>query len=182
MKNLLRVIPAQVGIQFIRWIPAFAGMTVLCVLPLVANAGKAKGDSGLPIPRFVSLKSSEVNVRSGPGTRYPISWVYRKENLPVEVVEEFDYWRKIKDSEGSAGWVHKQMIDGVRSVLVKKGEHTLYKDPDSASPPELKADEGVIGKLLECNKEWCRVQISGRKAWIQKTYIYGVYKDEIHKK
>jgi SH3-like domain-containing protein len=167
------------GIHFLRTL-------LLCLtvfgLALPATAGKPKGDSGLPIPRFVSLKSAEVNVRSGPGTRYPITWVYRRENLPVEVIEEFDYWRKIKDVEGTSGWVHKQMIDGTRSMLTRSGIHTLYSEPDDTATPTLKAEAGVIGKLLECTQTWCRVQISGRKAWIQKSHIYGVYPDETYKK
>ncbi len=151
----------------------------LCA-PSAVFAARARSDSGLPIPRFVSLKAAEVNVRSGPGTRYPIVWVYRRERLPVEVVEEFDYWRKIRDVEGASGWVHKQMLDGARTVLTLPGMHTLYAQPDTSAKPQMKAEGGVVGALLECSLQWCRVQISGRKAWIARRALYGLARDEIY--
>lgn len=136
--------------------------------------------SGLPIPRFVSLRSSEVNVRTGPGTRYPISWVYRKAGMPVEVVEEFDYWRKIRDSEGTTGWVHKTMLEGKRNLMIKgKKAQIVRTDADEKSKPLLKAEPMVVGKLVECEKDWCRLQIDGRKGWLPKSTLWGVYANEV---
>ncbi len=140
----------------------------------------AAGASGLPVPRFVSLKSDEVNVRTGPGTRYPIAWVYRREGLPVEVIEEFDMWRKISDSEGTAGWVHKTMLEGKRNVVIKgKKAQIVRTDHDKDAKPLLKVEPSVTARLLECTKTWCRIQVSDHKGWIEKTGVWGVYKDEI---
>lgn len=152
---------------------------IACLACPAVAAEPQKGESGLPVPRFVSLKSDEINVRSGPGTRYPIQWVYHKEGLPVEVIEEFDYWRKIRDMEGSGGWVHKGMLAGTRTAAIKgKTAQTLRAEPEDSANPVLKAEPKVVGKISECDKEWCRMQIEGRKGWIRKKFLFGVYPKE----
>ncbi|NBX03477.1 MAG: hypothetical protein EBR02_05370 [Alphaproteobacteria bacterium] len=136
--------------------------------------------SGLPIPRFVALKADDTNVRTGPGTRYPISWVYHRANMPVEVVEEYDLWRKIRDVEGTTGWVHKTMIVGQRTVMIKgKEARIVRREPKEKAAPLLKSEPMVVAKLVECEKDWCRIQISGRKGWIEKTALWGVYPEEV---
>lgn len=153
---------------------------IFIALLFVVPAAQAAKTTGLPIPRFVSLKSTEVNVRSGPGTRYPIAWVYRREGMPVEIVEEYDYWRKIRDVEGTTGWVHKAMLDGHRTVMLKGKEPRVVRTaPEAKAKPLLKVEPMVIAKLAECEKDWCRIQISGRKGWIEKKYLWGVYDKEI---
>jgi SH3-like domain-containing protein len=144
-----------------------------------AAAKDAHNPSGMPIPRFVSLKSEEVNVRTGPGTRYPIQWVYRREGWPVEIIEEFDQWRKIRDLEGTSGWVHKGMLAGSRTALVRgKGARVVRADPDEKAHALFKVEPMVLAKLGECGKEWCRVQVSNRKGWLKKSQIWGVYPGE----
>lgn len=145
-----------------------------------AHATDPTANSGLPIPRFVSLKPEEVNVRTGPGTRYPIAWVYRRQGMPVEVVEEYDLWRKIRDAEGTTGWVHKTMLAGTRNAVIKGKEPRIVRiDPDAGAKPMLKAAPMVIAKLMECQPEWCRIQVSGRKGWIEKKFLWGVYTNEV---
>jgi SH3-like domain-containing protein len=147
---------------------------------LFAFPALAANQSGLPLPRFVSLKAGEVNVRTGPGTRYPIQWVYHREGMPVEIVEEFDLWRKIRDAEGTTGWVHKSMLEGRRNILVKgKGGHVVRQAPEAKARPLLKVEPMVIARVVECEKDWCRVQVSGRKGWIEKKYLWGVYPAEV---
>jgi SH3-like domain-containing protein len=136
--------------------------------------------SGLPLPRFVTLKSDETNARTGPGTRYPISWVYRRAHMPVEVVDEFELWRKIKDQEGATGWVHHTMLSGKRYAMVLgKGPQVMHIDASEDSKPLFKVEPSVIGALTECGPYWCRLQISGRKAWIKKDILWGVYPQEV---
>jgi SH3-like domain-containing protein len=143
-----------------------------------AFAAREEETAKLPLPRFVSLRSAEVNMRVGPGTRYSISWVYRREGLPVEVTQEFDQWRQIRDAEGATGWVHKQMLQGKRTAVVVGKVAVLRRSPEANANPALRAEPGVIGRVLACEKEWCRLQIEGRKAWIEKKHIFGVYKKE----
>ena len=151
---------------------------LLCLSGAGARAGDDQDVGGLPVPRFVSLRSNEVNMRVGPGARYSINWVYHREDLPVEIVQEFDQWREIRDSEGTLGWVHKQMVQGKRTAVIMGKLGTLRRSPDEHAGAVLRAEPGVIGKLLECEKEWCRVQIAARKGWIEKAHIWGVYAKE----
>lgn len=154
------------------------------ILLLFAASAKAQdasilNPSGLPMPRFVSLKSDEVNMRVGPGKRYPIRWVYRRARLPVQVIEEFAHWRKIKDYEGSVGWVQKDLLDGARTVLIMDKPQNLYADPEVSSSPIIRAAPLVIATLLACKPDWCNVEIQGRKAWIRKADIWGVTREEV---
>ena len=135
-------------------------------------------EQALPVPRFVSLRADEVNLRSGPGERYPIDWVLTKKGLPVEIVQEFDVWRKIRDSQGSVGWVHQRMLTGARTVIVTGETRTLHADPDAAAPPVARAEAGVIARLLECRGAWCRVEAQDRRGWLKRGEIWGVYADE----
>lgn len=148
---------------------------------LIATSAAASGDDEekkLPLPRFVSLKTDDVNMRVGPGVRYEIKWVYKHEGLPVEITQEFEAWRKIRDSDGTIGWVHKQMLQSKRNVVIKKHVGVLRKSPNEDSAAVIRAEPGVIGSLLECKPEWCRIQVSGHKGWMPKTGLWGVYKDE----
>ena len=157
----------------------FLLIAVISLLPAAACASPTN-TSGLPLPRFVTLKPEEANIRTGPGTRYPIQWVYRRQGMPVEVIEEYDLWRKIRDPEGTTGWVHKTMLDGKRSVMIRgKEAHVIRIDPEPDARPLLKAEPTVIGRLLECQSDWCRVKIDNRKGWIEKKFLWGVYKDEV---
>jgi SH3-like domain-containing protein len=135
--------------------------------------------SGLPIPRFVSLRSSEVNLRTGPGLTYPIDWIYRRTGMPVEVVEEFDTWRKIRDWEGSEGWVHQSMLDGKRTFLVTGAEVQVMRlAPELDAHPAARLSPGVVGELLECGPVWCRGNVDGYHGWIERERIFGVLPNE----
>jgi SH3-like domain-containing protein len=127
------------------------------------------------IPRFVSFRSEEVNLRTGPGTRYPIKWVYRKEGLPVEVVEEFEHWRKVKLPDGEDGWVFKGMLSGKRNVQIKAEVETVYQRPELNAPKVMRLEKGVVAELKICQEDWCQVSIAGAEGWIKKTSLYGVY-------
>jgi SH3-like domain-containing protein len=140
--------------------------------------GDALSDSGLPIPRFVSLKFEEVNMRSGPGRRYPIRWVYKRKNMPVEVVEEFGHWRKLRDVEGDEGWAHKSQLSGTRMAIFK-ADTILRRYPEASAPPMIKAQKNVIAQLLECDVNWCEVQVESYKSWVEKGAIWGVYAREV---
>ncbi|MGE0754255.1 MAG: SH3 domain-containing protein [Alphaproteobacteria bacterium] len=149
------------------------------LLPAV-GAAKTGSDTGLSIPRFVTLKSSEVNIRTGPGTRYPIQWVYRRQGLPVEIVEEFDLWRKVRDMEGTEGWIHKSMLSGGRSAIIQgAGPQIIRANPDNDARAMFKAEPKVQADVIECEVYWCRLQIAGRKGWLEKKYLWGVYSSEV---
>src|SRR6185437_16377242 len=101
-----------------------------------------------PVPRFVTLRADVVNLRSGPGSRYPVEWVYHRKGLPVEIVAQFDQWRQIRDSQGTEGWVHQRMVTGARNVVVAGAQRILRASADKGSAPVAKLDPGVIAHLL----------------------------------
>lgn len=141
--------------------------------------GTAIKTSGLPLPRFVSLKSDKVYVRTGPSVRYPIRWIYQKSDLPVEIVEEFDVWRKIRDSEGEGGWVSQTLLSGERTGLVK-GEDLapVREDPAEDARMVARLEPGVIARIEECDAAWCQVSAGGFKGWISRNSLWGIYENE----
>lgn len=143
-----------------------------------AGAATVGTETGLPIPRFVTLRAKEVNVRTGPGVRYPIDWVFQRPNLPVEVVAEFDTWRKIRDPEGTEGWVHQSMLSGRRTAIVIGDTRMIRRAPEDSAPAIARAEPGVIGWLEACRREWCEVDVAGLSGWIHRSHIWGVRIDE----
>ena len=154
------------------------GPLLIAVVALVSIGPVAAADKALAVPRFVTLRADEVNLRTGPGERYPIEWVYTRKGLPVEVVAEYDVWRKIRDSEGTEGWVHQRMITGNRAVIVRGGTQTLMSDPNPRSSVVARAEPGVIARLLECEGPWCRVEAQDVRGWLPRSELWGVYPDE----
>jgi len=154
---------------------------LILILLLSLVAADCLAAKPLPLPRFASLKSSEVNVRTGPGARYQVKWLLVKKDMPVEITAEFDQWRKIRDIGGDEGWVHKSMLYGRRSGIINNASPervTLYKSADTMSRPLLFAENGVTTELLACKREWCRIKIEGTKGWTLRKNLWGVYKDE----
>ncbi|WP_245825681.1 SH3 domain-containing protein [Oceanibaculum nanhaiense] len=148
------------------------------LLPALAMAQQSPAPSGLPIPRFVSLRSGEVNIRTGPGVRYPIDWVFLRKDMPVEIVAEFDTWRRIRDAEGTEGWVHQSLLSGKRTIVFTAPLASLRREPRESAPLVAKAEPGVIGELQECRPAWCRVKAAGLTGWVQPIEVWGVYPDE----
>jgi SH3-like domain-containing protein len=136
------------------------------------------GRTGLPLPRFVSLRNDEVNMRAGPGVRYPIEWVYHRRGLPVEIIDEFGNWRRIRDWEGDLGWVHSSMLSGRRTFRVTGEARILRREPGENAPAVAKLMPGVVGDLESCNGGWCRISVDGYDGWLQREEFYGVYPRE----
>lgn len=151
---------------------------VLAAQVSASAAAEEKDARQLPVPRFVTLAADEVNVRTGPGLRYPIRFIIRKEGLPVEIVREFDVWRQIRDVEGDEGWVHKSMLSGRRAVIIKGHIQTLLRKPEEDARPVVRLEPGVIAGLEECNDDWCGLEIASYEGWIRRNDIWGVYPDE----
>ena len=139
-------------------------------------------ESGLALPRMVSLRSNLINARSGPGARYPIEWVYRQKGAPVEIIAEFELWRKIRDWDGSETWVHKSMLSGKRSVkMTAKGESNIYNSQDYNSPVIAKVEDGVIGDIKKCpaGNSFCLIQYGSVEGWVPRSNFFGAYSDEV---
>jgi len=137
--------------------------------------------TGLPVPRYVSLKSGRINVRRGPGDDYPIEWVFEKKGLPVEITAESDRWRRIRDREGDTGWVWHSMLDGRRTGIVenKDGQPVaLHADPNVTSSIVAYAEPGVVAQLAVCKPDWCELKADGYEGWIERPMIWGTYPGE----
>ncbi len=158
--------------------------------PAGANAGEVaalprlRGASGLPLPRFVSLKSPEVRVRRGPSTQYQVAWVYTARGLPVEVVAEFEHWRRIRDADGEEGWVERSLLSGWRTAMVapwsREGRFVLRRTPASGGAPVAEVRGGVIGRVISCDGRWCKLKIGAYAGWMEQPVLWGVYRGEVY--
>lgn len=151
-----------------------------CGAGLAANApGTA---SGLPVPRYVSLKSDHVNVRAGPTKDQDVTWIYTRSGLPVEITAEFENWRRVRDSEGAEGWVYHSLLSGRRTAVVtmkKKDDLApIYDRADATSAVAAKLQAGVVATVKRCNEGWCRIAGNGFDGWIEQQRLWGVYADE----
>lgn len=142
------------------------------------------GASGLPLPRFASLRTNETNLRTGPGKRYPIDWVYKKQGLPLEITAEYDVWRRVRDVDGTEGWVHRAALTGKRMVISTEKLGKLYKFDSEDSAIVANIEGGAIGQLLSCGVEWCIVKFTEPnagevKGYLKKTSFWGAYQQEV---
>lgn len=155
-------------------------MFFLILLFTILVSDPANAQTGLPIPRFVSLRSNQVNLRTGPGTKYPVEWVYLKSDLPVEITEEFETWRRIKDSEGREGWIFQSMLSGRRTVRVTR-DALLLRAANVNALPLAKVEKGAVGKLTACPDgiRLCKVDFGSFQGWLPRESLWGVYRDEI---
>lgn len=136
---------------------------------------EASVNSGLTLPRYVSLASNQVNLRVGPGLKYPISWVLTRESLPVEIVREFDTWREIRTTDGDQGWVHQSLLSGRRTAMVHRTLRRIYQNPSADSRPLAEIEPGVIVGVETCAADWCEIEILNYNGWIEKEGLWGVY-------
>lgn len=152
-----------------------AALAALILFPTIALCAEE-----LPLPRFACVRSDETNVRTGPGKRYQIKWVMTKKNMPVEIVREFEQWRKIRDIRGDEGWVHANMLSGGRYVIVQNSAQVLRKTSSDSSRAVAKLEPGVVARLENCENEWCRVEVSDEaEGYLKRTGLWGVYPGEV---
>jgi SH3-like domain-containing protein len=139
---------------------------------------QSTGASGLTIPRFVSLSAGEANLRTGPGQRYPILWVYVRRGIPLEVTAEFGAWRRVRDMDGTIGWMHSALLSGQRTGVISGTIRTFFGEPNVSSTPVLQAEPGAIGIIEECSNGWCLLDFSGRGGWLPQEHFWGTYSNE----
>jgi SH3-like domain-containing protein len=135
--------------------------------------------TSLPLPRYVSLKTGEGNVRRGPSLEHRIDWVFHHRDYPLRITGEFEHWRRVEDMEGQGGWIYYTMLSGVRTVLVTEARTELRRAPEEKSDILALADEGVIGRLGACTLDWCEISAGGEEGWVEKSRLWGVDPEEI---
>jgi SH3-like domain-containing protein len=165
-----------------------AALLAAAVLAVLSASDPAAGDgptgavSGLPIPRFVSLKPDRVNVRSGPNKDQDVRWVYTRAGMPVEITAEFENWRRIRDWEGAEGWVYHSLLSGKRTAVVVPQVKTelvpLYESADIESTVVARLQSGVLGSLKSCDGAWCQFSGKNFSGWIRQERLWGAYPNE----
>lgn len=184
LRQVRRLRPLAAGFAYV------AAIFAAALAPLGAQPGEttpAPAGSGLPVPRFVSLKSDRVNLRNGPGTDYPTGWVYRRAGLPLEIVKEYESWRQVRDSEGATGWVLQSFLSGRRTALVLPWERKASTSPplvpihvsdSERSNIVVNVEAGVIADLHTCDGRWCRVTVDAYSGYVEQKKLWGVYQGE----
>ena len=163
-------------------------LSLLSVLLLSAGAILVPSTSGaqergpvtnLPLPRFVSMKASEANIRRGPSLTHRIDWVFKRKDAPLEITAEHGHWRRVRDRDGAGGWVHYSLLSGVRTVIVEKDMLDLLSRPQPDTMVIARLELGVIARISSCQRDWCELSAGGYEGWAPKTDIWGIRADEI---
>jgi SH3-like domain-containing protein len=161
-------------------IPAFATTEVAAATaPRVQRDPHVGSETNLPLPRFVSLKTDEGNVRRGPSLSHRIDWVFVREDMPLQITAEYGHWRRVIDRDGLGGWVHYSLLSGSRTVIVDQDLLPLYARADPASQEVALIEAGVIARIDECGIDWCRLSAGGYRGWAPKTALWGIGPDEV---
>ena len=176
--------------MFARWLhqltgPLLAAQTAAMVaaVPVAQAANDQSEGSGLPLPRFASLKFDHSNVRIGPNKDHEVAWVYTRAALPVEITAEFENWRRIRDRDGTEGWVYHTLLSGKRTAYVARPKTQpdfvpLHEAADPISPLRAMLEPGVLGTVKRCTGQWCRLTGDGFDGWIEQGRLWGVYPNE----
>ena len=157
-----------------------AALIALLGMPALAQDTEERGPvTNLPLPRFVSMKAAEANVRRGPSLTHRIDWVFKRRDLPLEIIAEHGHWRRVRDRDGQGGWIHYSLLSGTRTVIVESDMVNLYSKPDPDAMTVAQLEMGVVARIDECAIDWCRLMAGGYRGWAEKTALWGVESDEI---
>ncbi len=155
------------------------GLLAVFVAPVRANETPRGPVTNLPMPRYVSLKASEANVRRGPSLTHRIDWVFQQRNMPVQVTGEYGHWRRVADIDGAGGWVHYSLLSGTRYVVVTGTDVALRQKPDPQARTVARVEQGVVARLGDCNPNWCEVTAQRIRGWAPKAELWGVDPEEL---
>jgi SH3-like domain-containing protein len=145
----------------------------------VVTLDRIIGSSGFLVPRFVSLGVGKANMRVGPKQTHPIAWEYQRKGLPLEILQEHESWRKVRDIDGATGWMHKRLLAGKRTAIVTADWAEIRDQPDALSMMVIRAERGVNTRIEECQIDWCLISVKGDEGWVTKSALWGVYADEV---
>ncbi|MEI4231454.1 SH3 domain-containing protein [Roseovarius sp. D22-M7] len=158
----------------------FRGLALLALVmgPGLVAAQERGPVTNLPLPRYVSLKASEANVRRGPSLTHRIDWVFKHRGMPLRVTAEYGHWRRVQDGDGAGGWVHYTLLSGARTALVRAQMLDMRARPHADSMVVARLEQGVVARLEECGQTWCAVSADGYHGWTPKSALWGVGPDE----
>lgn len=138
------------------------------------GAGDRGPETGLPLPRFVSLNTREGRARRGPARSHLVDWIYTRRDLPLRVTAEFEHWRRIEDAEGHGGWMHHSLLSGVRTALLVQDMVPMRSQPRAGAPERALLERGVVARILTCAPDWCRLAVDGHRGWVERRTLWGV--------
>ncbi|WP_226925691.1 MULTISPECIES: SH3 domain-containing protein [unclassified Meridianimarinicoccus] len=158
------------------WRKAMAAISAMMVMAMASGTGaESLGPvTNLPIPRFVSIKTNEANIRRGPSTTHRIDWVFRHQGMPVIVTGEYGHWRRVVDRDGVGGWIHYALLSGTRTVIVDADEVLLRSQPSTNAKVKARAEKGVIARLGDCENDWCEIRADGYRGWVAANALWGL--------
>ncbi|MEZ5824295.1 MAG: SH3 domain-containing protein [Geminicoccaceae bacterium] len=161
----------------------FALALAICLAPAIAMAQTGRSevgrDSGLALPRYVSLGAERIYMRTGPGKEFPIKWIYTKTGLPMQVIEESDDWREVRDPDGETGWIHKSLLSGKRYLMVRGDIANLRRTPSDEAMVVARIEPEVVVEMLNCQPVWCLVNVDDRRGWLARRDVLGLLANEL---
>lgn len=131
-------------------------------------------ETGLPLPRYVSLKTSEGRARRGPNRGHRVDWLFTRRDMPLRVTAEFEHWRRVEDLDGEGGWMHYSLLSGVRTALVTQDMAVMRSQPHEGAGEVVLLERGVIARILACEEAWCRLRVDRWRGWVPRTALWGV--------
>jgi SH3-like domain-containing protein len=146
---------------------------MLAILASVAAAGPAAAQSDPALPYWASISVDEARMRKGPSPDVPVIWEYRRRDLPVKVVARFENWRKIEDPDGTKGWMAARLLSRTRTAIVTGDIRPIRQSPSLTAAVAYRAEPGVVGRITDCADGWCRIDVKGRRGWIDTDHIWG---------
>jgi SH3-like domain-containing protein len=152
-------------------------MIRLCIAVSIAMLLSSPANAQRKPPYWASVSAGEAKMRTGPGRQFPASWLYRRANLPVKVIETYPNWRKVEDPDGSQGWMQSNLLSDDRTGLVRGEIRPLREAPNASARIIWRAEPGVVGKLSECVRGWCKLDVNGRMGFVEAAHIWGVDAD-----
>jgi SH3-like domain-containing protein len=163
-------------VKFARWMCGAIAIGLL----FATGPAAAQSETGLPLPRFVSVRADAVNMRTGPGRRYPIDWVLTRAGLPIKVIAEFEGWRQVSAQDGTSGWIHKSLLSGKRTVTIAGREDRIFREPNKTAQIAAFVEPGVVASLLGCEDGWCRITVDAHRitGWMPQDVLWGILPDE----
>mgnify|MGYP005853479897 CR=1 FL=1 len=155
--------------------PGWAGAQTAPLAVTAAAGAMARGPvTGAPLPRYVSLKTTEGRARRGPARSHRVDWIFTRRDMPLRVTAEFEQWRRVEDADGVGGWVHTTALSVVRTALVTRDLAALRSHPRTNATEVALLERGVVARLLTCQPDWCRLSVDGRRGWVDRRAIWGV--------
>jgi SH3-like domain-containing protein len=160
------------------WVGAAPGAAqqLAAVAPAAADrpAVERGPETGLPLPRYVSLKGTEGRARRGPARSHRVDWIFTRRDMPLRVTAEFEHWRRVEDVEGQGGWIHYGSLSGVRTVLLTRDMVAMRSQPRANAPEVALLERGVVARILTCQPDWCRLGAEGQRGWVERRALWGV--------